>query len=107
MKPLGISIPGAGGTVGEAGSFWADPRSLDLIRLEERANEIPPNLPLDEESAIVNYAPMQIGSYNVLMAQQADLHMLIASGMEDFDRLEFTHCRAYSSESVVLFDTDF
>ena len=67
--------------------------------MESRADEIPPYLPLEQASTNVNYARMRIGDYNVLLAQQADLHMLEATGVEDFDRLEFTHCRAYSAES--------
>ena len=106
LKGLTISIPGGTGTVGEEGTLWADPQSLDLIRLESRADEIPPYLPLEEASTNVNYARMRIGSYNALLAQQADLHMVDATGVEDFDRLEFTHCRAYSAESVIRFDRD-
>ena len=106
VKGLTISIPGGEGTVGEEGSFWADPQSLDLIRLESRVNEIPPYLPLQEGSTNVNYSRMRIGDYNVLLAQQADLHILGATGVEDFDHLEFTHCRAYSAESVIRFDRD-
>jgi hypothetical protein len=104
LKGLRISIPGGEGTVGEDGSLWADPQSLDLIRVESRADEIPPYLPLEEMSANVNYARMRIGDHNVILAQQADLQVLDAKGVEDFDRLEFTHCRAYSTESVVRFD---
>jgi hypothetical protein len=106
LNGLTISIPGGKGTVGERGSLWADPQSLDLIRLESRADEIPPYLPLEEASTKVNYARMRIGGYNVLLAQQADLHMLGATGVEDFDHLEFTHCRAYSAESVIRFDRE-
>src|SRR6185295_11103634 len=32
LKALRISIPGGDGMVGEEGSLWADPQSLDLIR---------------------------------------------------------------------------
>ena len=106
LKGLRISIPGGAGTVGEEGSLWADPQSLDLIRLESRADEIPPYLPLEEASTNVNYARMRIGDYTVLLAQQAELHMLDATGVESFDRLEFTHCRAYSAESDIRFDTE-
>jgi hypothetical protein len=106
LKGLTISIPGGKGTVGEEGSLWVDPQSLDLIRVESRADEIPPYLPLEQASTNVNYARMRIGDYNVLLAQQADLHMLAATGVEDFDRLEFTHCRAYSAESIIRFDRD-
>lgn len=106
LKGLTISVPGGVGTVGEEGSLWFDAQTLDLIRLESRADEIPPYLPLEEAGTNVNYARMRIGNHDVLLAQQADMHMLTSSGMEDFDRLEFTHCRAYSVESFLRFDTD-
>src|SRR5215471_6219923 len=47
-RALQISIPGGVGMVGEEGSFWVDPTSLDLIRLDSRAVDIPPYLPLEE-----------------------------------------------------------
>ena len=54
LKALTISLPGGKGAVGEAGSLWFDPRTLDLIRLESRADEIPPYLSLEEASTIVD-----------------------------------------------------
>jgi hypothetical protein len=104
LNAFRISIPGGDGTVGEEGSFWADPQSLDLIRLKSRADEIPPSLPLAEASESVNYARMRIGEDDVLLAQQAELHMLHASGMESYNRLDFTHCHAYSAHSDLRFD---
>jgi hypothetical protein len=106
LKPLKISIAGSEGMVGEEGSLWADPQSLDLIRLESRADEIPPYLPLEEASTNVNYARMRIGDYSVLLAQQADSYMLDAAGVESYNRLEFTHCRAYSVRSDIRFDPE-
>jgi hypothetical protein len=105
LKALRISIPGGEGMVGEEGSLWADPQSLDLIRLESRADEIPPYLPLKEARTNVNYARTRIGDYNVLLAQQADSHM-DAAGVESYNRLEFTHCRAYSAQSAIRFDPE-
>jgi hypothetical protein len=104
LKGLMITVPGGSGTVGEKGSFWADPRTLDLIRLESHAEEIPPYLPVEEESSSVDYARMQIGEYNVLLAQQADFHQLQSTGEESYDRLEFTHCRAFSAQSAIRFE---
>ena len=106
LKPLTISMLGGSGTVGEEGSLWADPQSLDLIRLESHAVEIPPYLPLQEASSSVYYARMRIGADNVLMAQKADSRMLNAAGVEDYNHLEFTHCRSYSVESSILFDPE-
>jgi hypothetical protein len=104
LKTLTISVPGGSGTAGEEGSLWADKESLDLIRVESRAVEIPPDLPVAEASTNVDYARMRIGENDVLLAQQADSHMLDANGVESYNRLEFTHCRAYSAISDVTFD---
>lgn len=107
LKGFVISVPGGSGTVGEEGSFWVDPHSLDFIRLESHANEIPPYLPVEEESKIVNYARTRIGERNVLLAQQADLHLVLkTSGEESYDRLEFTHCRAFFTKSTVRFEPE-
>jgi hypothetical protein len=106
LKGLEISITGGIGTVGEEGSLWADPKSLDLIRLESRADEIPSYLPLEYASTSVTYARTWIGEYNVLLAQQADLHLLETSGVENYDRLDFTHCRAFSAHSAIRFDAE-
>jgi hypothetical protein len=105
LNALKITIPGGSGMVGEEGSLWVDPETLDLVRLESRATEIPPFLPLDEASMTVNYARMQISGYNALLAQQSNSHMINATG-ESFNDLEFTRCRAYSAESAIRFDAE-
>ena len=105
LKALQISVPGGVGTVGEEGSIWVDPQSLDLIRSESRAAEIPPFLPLQEAGANVNYARMRIGDANALLAQQADSSMLDGSDVESYNRIEFTHCRSYTATSAISFDS--
>jgi hypothetical protein len=61
---------------------------------------------LQEASTTVNYARMRIGDHIVLLAQRADSHMLEAAGVEDYNHLEFTHCRAYSAQSEIRFDSE-
>src|SRR5262249_11454775 len=56
VNKLEVSIPGGIGTVGEEGSFWVDSRSLDLLRLDVRAAEIPDFLPLADMEFEVKYA---------------------------------------------------
>ena len=104
-KSLQISIPGGFGIVGEEGSFWVDPTSLDIIRLDAHAIDIPPYLPLKETSMQVSYARVQLGESNALLPQQADVHMVQTTGVEDYDRMEFTHCRAFSAQSTIHFDS--
>jgi hypothetical protein len=104
LKPLEISIKGGVGTVGEEGSVWVDPQSLDLIRVESHAVEIPPFLPLQEAGLNVDYARVRIGDSDALLAQQAGSNMLDADGVASYNRMEFTHCRSYAATSAISFD---
>jgi len=101
-----ISLVEGAGAVGELGSFWADPQSLDLIRLESQVDDIPPYLPLIEMTVNVNYARTRIGEHSVLLAQEAGLHMLKTTGEENYNHLEYTHCRAFSAQSDIRFDAE-
>ena len=101
-----VSLVEGSGAVGEQGSFWADPQSLDLIRLESQVDEIPAYLPLVEMTVNVNYARTRIGEHSVLLAQEAGLHMLKTTGEENYNHLEYTHCRAFSAQSEVRFDSE-
>lgn len=105
LKGLTISVPGGQGTVGEEGSILADKSSLDLMRVKSVATEIPPSLPIREMTTNVSYARTRIGEHNVLLAQHAEIDLSEPDWLEDFDRFDFTHCRAYSAESEINFDT--
>jgi hypothetical protein len=100
-----VSIPGGTGTVGEEGSFWADPQTLDLLRLDVQVVEIPPYLPLASAEFKVNYARTRIAESDVLLPQWADLHMIHNARMEDYDRFDFTYCRSFQTHSALRFDT--
>jgi len=104
-KPYRITVNGATGIVGQAGSIWVNPESLDLIRVESHAIEIPPNLPLAESTMSVEYARMRIAGTDTLLAQSADSRLIDDSGKESYNRLEFTHCHSYSASSEISFDT--
>jgi len=104
-RPLEISMEGTTGVVGEEGSIWVDPSSLDLIRVESHAVEIPPYLPIGEASMSVEYARMRIAGTDTLLAQTADSRLIDDSGIESYNRMEFTHCHSYSTSSAITFDT--
>jgi hypothetical protein len=102
LKPYTVSIGGASGDVGEEGFFFADAETLDILRLEIRVTDIPPGLPLSEMESTVSLARTQIGNSNGLIPQQAELHALELEG-EDYDRIDFTHCRAFQTSSSISF----
>jgi hypothetical protein len=104
LNALLVTLPEGQGQVGQEGSIWADLVSLDMIAVEARVTEIPPFLPLSDSETYVKYARMRIGGLDVLMAQQAESHMRTPNGVESFNRMEFTHCRAYSAQSEIRFE---
>jgi hypothetical protein len=100
-----ITTPEGTGEVGEQGSFWADPRTLDLIRIYSHAVEVPGKLPVEAQRITVSYARTRIRDYNVLLAQEGDMYLLKNAGEEDVNHVEFSHCRAFSVQSAIRFDS--
>jgi hypothetical protein len=92
------------GKVGVHGSFWVDPQSLDVIRLEMRAEDFPPTLPLTDALTVVNYAPTSLGnSRSALLPESGEFFMTRFSGEVDHNHIEFTHCRLYGAQSTISF----
>jgi len=91
------------GIVAFSGSFWADPETLEVLRLEVRAEEIPPNLPVLSAVTVIDYGKVPIGGSEALLPRRAELVMTETLGRQNLNRTEFTNCRQYVGESVVLF----
>ncbi len=92
------------GTVSTKGSIWADPDTLDLLRLEVRADDIPVNLPLVSAAQTVDYERTRIGAREVMLPQSAIMEILQTNGEESRNFIEYTHCRSFAVESSVSFD---
>jgi len=102
-KPLNMEFREGTGAAGEAGSFWVDRDTLDLLAITVDAIDIDPLLPVRETSTRVAYARTNIGGREAMLPQSADLRLLRTSGELHFDRSEFTHCRAFQTTSVLHF----
>ena len=50
-----VGVGAVAGLTASRGSFWADPQSLDLLRLEVQADGIPPNLPVASSNLRIDY----------------------------------------------------
>jgi hypothetical protein len=92
------------GQVSTRGSFWSDPVTYDLLRLDVQVEDIPPSLPLISSTQSIEYARTRIGEREVMLPQSAVLDMLQTSGEESRNLLEFTHCRSFAAESRISFD---
>jgi hypothetical protein len=100
---LEIAAGQAKATVGVAGTFWVDAESMDLIRVEEHAVEVPPKVGMKKIDWTVDYARMRIGDSSVLLPQSADLVVTQLDGWERRNKIGFSGCREYTSESTVRF----
>ena len=99
-----IEIPEGSGAVGLKGSFWADPQSYDVLRLDLNADDIPPTLPVTELATSINYGRTLLeNSLAILLPETADVRMVKTSGEIGFDQVDFTHCRVFGAESTVSF----
>ncbi len=99
-----IQVANYSETVAAKGSFWFDPVSLDLIRLEVYGDGIPDSLRLDEAVIRNSYARARIGDSDALLPQRSELTMTYFSGIANRDAIEFTQCRQYRIESTIRFD---
>jgi hypothetical protein len=85
------------------GSFWVDPATLDAIRLDVKADKIPPFLQLSSTSDRLEYARVPIGGQEFLLPSAADLSMIDLRGNENRNRTTFAGCRQFSGESTLSF----
>jgi hypothetical protein len=103
FKPLAITLGGATGVSGEAGSFWVDRDTLELLALEARADDIDPLLSIAEASTRIAFARTRIGDRDALLAESADVRMLLLNGDLAYDRGEYTHCRSFQVRTLLHF----
>src|ERR1051325_1846688 len=85
------------------GSFWADPQNLDVLRLEVYADSIPPNLQMSRAETVIEYQRIKIGSTEALLPKTAELTVTRGSRAQERNRITFTNCRQYGSESMITY----
>ncbi len=99
-----VKLSGGSGDVSLKGSFWADAETLELMRLESRADEIPPMLPLAEMTSRIDYGRMAVQGRQIWFPQSAETRLVELSGQETRNRIEFSHCRQYAGVSKLSFE---
>ena len=98
-----VQHAGVSGVVAERGSFWADPETYDLRRLEFHAEEIPPELLYADIFTAIDYDRVRIGESDVLLPRAADVRTIGVDGEENRNLIEFTHCQGFHAESTLVF----
>ena len=93
------------GKVGLHGSYWVDPQTYDVTRLEMNADDIPLTLPVAGLTTSINYAPTHLANdLVVLLPQAAEVRLVMNSGEINHNRIQFTHCRVFGAESTIDFN---
>jgi len=85
------------------GSIWADPSSGDLLRLDLFPDDIPLELGIAASGTTVDYASMRIGNADFLLPERTELTVTRRQGSAERNRMTFTQCRQYGTESAVSF----
>ena len=98
-----IYLPEGTGRVATKGSFWVDPDSFDVLRLDVQADEIPPSLPLLDLVSSIRYSRAKISGRDVMLPESADVNLKTADGEMAHNKMQFTHCRSFQTESTVSF----
>jgi hypothetical protein len=101
----GYTVHNAGreAVVGVKGSFWADSTNFGLLRLTAIATNIPAEVGIRRVFTGVDYSRNRIGTGDYMLPQAATVETELDTGLEQRNRIEFTHCRQYSTESVLSF----
>jgi hypothetical protein len=90
--------------VGYRGSFYVEPQSLDLMRLEVFADDLPASLKLKSVSDRMDYARVRIGEGDFLLPESSEVVLVDLNGHVDRNQLRFSACRQYTGQSKLSFD---
>lgn len=91
-----------GAFVGYYGSFWANPDTFDLLRLEVLADDIPAPLTFTKSLDYMDYAQVRIGEREFTLLKTSEMQLLSPIG-DSRNVTRFEGCKQYSGESVVSF----
>jgi hypothetical protein len=98
-----LTIDGVTAKTAYQGTFWADPATYDLLRLDVKASDIPPILQTSSVANAVDFAPTRIGEVERWLPRGGTIMMEHNSGEQSIDHFTFTNCRSYQAESSVSF----
>ena len=99
-----LRVKPAQGIVGYHGTAYNEIESLDLVRLEFEADDIPSNVPIQKARNIIEYQRVPIGGATFLLPKSSELVITDLVGEESRNRTSFNNCRQFSGESVLTFD---
>ncbi len=98
-----IQAAAAAAIVGYHGSFWVDPDTLDLMRLEVAADDIPHPLKLLSAIDKMEFDHVTIGSSMFLLPRGSELEITDSVGTLSQNRIRLNACHEFVGESALSF----
>ncbi len=98
-----VSYNGRRVRTGSHGSFWTNPATLDLLRIEMYADDLPADFGNTNVATWTEYGRVQLGSSRALLPHTAGVFLRERSGKQNLNLLEFSHCRQYTARSRIYF----
>jgi len=100
-----LTIHGKSATTAYSGSFWVYQESLDIGRLDTRAEGIPPDLDCREAHQSATYGRVRLGADQRLLPSAAELTIITGDGRESRNTIAFSNCQQYTASSSLSFTT--
>ena len=98
-----LTFAGRSGLASSHGLFWVDTETLDLLRLEIDADQIPPDLPVKSVRTQIDYSPVRLGGKDSWIPQTAQLLWEDFAGSAGRNDIAFSHCRTFSTDTAISF----
>src|SRR6266851_112153 len=92
-----LDVNGKSATTAYSGSFWVNKDSLDVVRLDTRAQEIPYDLDCSEAHESIAYGRIRLGVGERLLPSAAELSLVSRAGRESRNTIAFSKCRHYTA----------
>ncbi len=89
--------------VGFHGSFYVNPVTLDVRRVEVVAEDIPADLGVTASETTVDYGRVQIGDETYLLPVESNVMMALPEEVSR-NSIRFADCRKFTGESTLLFN---
>ncbi len=99
-----VTANGISARVGFHGSFWVDPETLDLRRVEISADNLPPELQRSSADLAIDYALVAVGTGRFLLPKATEVRVVTDAGLENRTITDFSGCRQFLAESSISFE---
>ena len=99
-----MTVNGLTKAVGFHGSFWVDPETLDLRRVELDADDIPLALKRSRVKLAIDYGLVAVGAGTFLLPQATEARVTTDLGLESRTMTRFSACHQFLAESSISFE---